>query len=223
MLETYVFWIILTIVSATIEWTVLKFILDEISELRNKKLVLNSSLLLAIMTITILTLVEFNINIKLLICIFITYILYKMNYIVDKWKSMFISLLYWMILIGFDIIGLSIVGTLNSIQNMTTLLDNNLLKLELIMISKSLLIALIPLLKVIRLKIKINKKDCIYSSIPIISNIIGVIVIFEFIFKDKNIDSTENLIILIISIVFLLSNISLISIIGRIIKDNNLR
>ncbi|HBG8513704.1 TPA: ATP-binding protein, partial [Clostridioides difficile] len=64
MLETYVFWIILTIVSATIEWTVLKFILDEISELRNKKLVLNSSLLLAIMTITILTLVEFNINIK---------------------------------------------------------------------------------------------------------------------------------------------------------------
>ncbi|HBG8532470.1 TPA: ATP-binding protein, partial [Clostridioides difficile] len=66
MLETYVFWIILTIVSATIEWTVLKFILDEISELRNKKLVLNSSLLLAIMTITILTLVEFNINIKLL-------------------------------------------------------------------------------------------------------------------------------------------------------------
>lgn len=58
MLETYVFWIILTIVSATIEWTVLKFILDEISELRNKKLVLNSSLLLAIMTITILTLVE---------------------------------------------------------------------------------------------------------------------------------------------------------------------
>ncbi|MCC0783953.1 sensor histidine kinase [Clostridioides sp. ES-S-0108-01] len=223
MLETDVFWIILTIISTAIECVVLKFLLDELSELRKNKLVLNSSILIAIMIITMLTIMKFNINIKLFICIFITYVLYKINYVVNKWKSILVSLLYWMLLIGFDSVGLSIVGILNSVQNMSNLLDNNLLRLELIMISKSLLIALIPLLKVIRLKIKINKKDCIYLSIPVISNIISVIVIFEFIFKDKSIDSKESLIILTISTVFLLSNISLVSIIRRIIKDNNLR
>ncbi|MGX9754865.1 GHKL domain-containing protein [Clostridioides difficile] len=223
MLETNVFWVILTFFSTIVEWIVLRIILDELSELRKNKVVLNSSLLIAIMIITILTIIEFNINIKLFICIFITSVLYKMNYIVDKWKSLLISLLYWMLVIGFDSIGLSIVGIFNSIQDMSNLLDNNLLKLELIIISKSLLIVLIPLLKFIRLKIKINKKDCIYLSIPLMANIISIIVIFGFIFKDKSVNPTENLIILVISIIFLLSNISLVSIIGRIIKDNNLK
>ncbi|WP_207306298.1 GHKL domain-containing protein [Clostridioides difficile] len=223
MLNINVFWIFLPIFSTTIEWIVLKFLLNEFSELRKNRLTLNSSIVIAIMIITMLNTIEFNINIKLFICIFITYVLYKINYVVDKWKSVFISLLYWMLLIGFDSIGLSIVMTLNSIKNMNDLLEDNLLKLELIMISKSLLIVLIPLLKFIRLKTKINKRDCIYLSIPLIANIIGVIVIFEFIFKDKIIDSKESLIILTISTVFLLSNLSLVSIIGRIIKDNSLK
>ncbi|MBY1907651.1 ATP-binding protein, partial [Clostridioides difficile] len=223
MLNINVFWIFLPIFSTAIEWIVLKFLLNEFSELRKNRLTLNSSIVIAIMIITMLNTIEFNINIKLFICIFITYVLYKINYVVDKWKSVFISLLYWMLLIGFDSIGLSIVMTLNSIKNMNDLLEDNLLKLELIMISKSLLIVLIPLLKFIRLKTKINKRDCIYLSIPLIANIIGVIVIFEFIFKDKIIDSKESLIILTISTVFLLSNLSLVSIIGRIIKDNSLK
>lgn len=223
MLDINVFWIFLPIFSTIIEWIVLKFLLNEFSELRKNKLTLNSSILIAIMIITMLTIIEFNINVKLFICIFITYVLHKINYVVDKWKSVLISLLYWMLLIGFDSIGLSIVMTLNSIKNMNDLLEDNLLKLELIMISKSLLIALIPLLKFIRLKTKINKIDCIYLSIPLIANIICAIVIFEFIFKDKIIDSKESLIILTISTVFLLSNISLVSIIGRIIKDNSLK
>ncbi|MCC0663123.1 ATP-binding protein [Clostridioides sp. ZZV15-6597] len=215
--------IILALFSTMIEWIVLKFILDELSELRKSKLALNSSLLTVIIIITTLTIIEFDIKVKLFICIFITYVLYRRNYVVDKWKSVLISLLYWMLLIGFDSIGLSIVGTLNSIQDMSDLLDNNLLKVELMIISKSLLIGLIPLLKAIRLKIKINKKDCIYLFFPLIANIISIIVVFGFIFKDKSINPTESLTILVISIVFLLSNISLVSIIGRIIKDNNLR
>ncbi|HAU4972840.1 TPA: ATP-binding protein, partial [Clostridioides difficile] len=223
MLDINVFWIFLPIFSTIIEWIVLKFLLNEFSELRKNRLTLNSSILIAIMIITMLTIIEFNINVKLFICIFITYVLHKINYVVDKWKSVLISLLYWMLLIGFDSIGLSIVMTLNSIKNMNDLLEDNLLELELIMISKSLLIALIPLLKFIRLKTKINKIDCIYLSIPLIANIICAIVIFEFIFKDKIIDSKESLIILTISTVFLLSNISLVSIIGRIIKDNSLK
>lgn len=223
MLETDLFWAITTILSTIIEWVVLKFILEELSKLRKSKVVLNSSLLIATIIITVLTIIEFNINIKLFICILITYTLYKFNYEVDKWKNIFISLLYWMLLIGFDSIGLSIVVILNSIKDMSQLLSNNVLRLELIVISKSLLLALIPILKIIKLNVRINKKEYIHITIPIVANIISIIVIYGFIFQDTSIDPKESMIILIVSIVLLLSNISLVSIAGKIVKDNNLR
>ena len=51
-------------------------------------------------------------------------------------KGIFISLLYWLMLIGFDSIGLSIVGFINDTQDMSKLLynNNNFSRLELIII-----------------------------------------------------------------------------------------
>ncbi|HCK3397200.1 TPA: ATP-binding protein, partial [Clostridioides difficile] len=63
MLDINVFWIFLPIFSTIIEWIVLKFLLNEFSELRKNKLTLNSSILIAIMIITMLTIIEFNINV----------------------------------------------------------------------------------------------------------------------------------------------------------------
>ena len=73
------------------------------------------------------------------ICIMITYFIYTYNYEVDMLKGIFISLLYWLMLIGFDSIGLSIVGFINDTQDMSKLLynNNNFSRLELIIISKS--------------------------------------------------------------------------------------
>ena len=223
MLDTALFWDVITILSVMIEWIVLKSILDEISESSKSKLVLIISLLISIIIISLLTIIEFNINFKLFICILLTYIICRFNYKVDQWKSILISLLYWMILIGFDSIGASIVGLINHVNDMNKLLSNNLLRLELIIISKSLLIALIPVIKIIKLKVQISKKDCIHIIIPIVSNIISIIVIFGSILQDSSINFKENMTILIISFVLLISNISLIGITRRVIKDNNLR
>ena len=68
-----------------------------------------------------------------------------------------------------------------------------------------------------------EKKDYIYLGIPIVANIISIIVIFGYIFNVKDINHMENIIMIIVSIVLLFSNISLVSIIGRIIKDNKIR
>lgn len=223
MLETDLFWSLITILSTIIEWIVLRFLLDEISKLKKSKIQLNMSLAISGIVVLILTVIEFNINIKLFICIIITYLIYSYNYEVDNWKCLFISLLYWLLLIGFDSIGLSIVGFINGIQDMSKLLDNNFFRLEFIIISKSLLILLIPVIKVVKLEMPVEKKDYIYLNIPIFANIISIIVIFGYIFDDKDINYIENIIILMVSVVLLFSNISLVSIIGRIIKDNKIR
>ncbi|TAN67701.1 ATP-binding protein [Paraclostridium sordellii 8483] len=224
MLETDLFGTFITILSTIIEWIVLRFLLNEISKLKKSKIQLNISLAIAAIVILILTVIEFNINIKLFICIMITYLIYFYNYEVDNLKCLLISLLYWLLLIGFDSIGLSIVGFINDVQDMSKLLDNNFFTLELIIISKSLLILLIPMVKVVKLEVSsVEKKDYLYLNVPILANIISIIIIFGYIFNDKDINNTENIIILIISIVLLFSNISLVGIIGRIIKDNKIR
>lgn len=223
MLETDLSWTLITIISTIIEWIVLRFLLDEISELKKSKIQLNMSLAIAAIVVLILTIIEFNINIKLFVCIMITYFIYSYNYEADKLKCVFISLLYWLLLIGFDSIGLSIVGFINDAQDMNKLLDNNFFRLELIIISKSLLILLIPVLKVAKLEVSIEKKDYIYLGVPIVANIISIIVIFGYIFNGKDINYMESIIMLIVSIILLFSNLSLVSIIGRIIKDNKIR
>lgn len=223
MLETTLFWNFITILSTIVEWVVLKILLDEVSKLNTRKFQVNMGIILASTIILILTVVRFNINYKLFICILLTYTLYIKNYEVDKWKCLFISLLYWLLLIGFDSLALSIVGFINHIQDISKLLDNNFFRLELIIISKSLLILLIPLIKIIKLDISIPKKDYIYLNIPILTNIISIIVIFGYILNDKSIESKENIAMLIISLVILFSNISLVIIIRRIINDTQIK
>ncbi|WP_304340383.1 GHKL domain-containing protein [Metaclostridioides mangenotii] len=60
-------------------------------------------------------------------------------------------------------------------------------------------------------------------SIPIIANITSILVVFNFIFKDRNITRSEGIEIFLISTIILLSNISLIYIMTTIIKNNNLK
>lgn len=223
MLESNLFWIFTTMVSGIVEWIVFKLILDEISIVKNNKITVYIELILAITTITILNLYQLNPNIKLLIDVTMGFIFYKLNYEVKVIKCLIIILIYYMILIGLDAIGSSVIVVLNSLKDMNELLNNNLFRLELIILTKSLLLSAIPIINTFKVKMKIRKQDYIYIIIPILSNIISIIVIFKFMFKDKDIDDIEGIMILIISIVLFLSNLVLASIIARIIKDNNLR
>lgn len=223
MLEMNLFWVIIEIVSTGIEWIVLKLILDEISERKSKKIELYISFLFAFLTFFILTYIKLNINLKLSLGVLIMYLVYLYNYNENKIKILFVSLLYSLVLIGFDIVGLSLVACLNNIKDMSQLISNNFYRIELVIISKVLLTLLVPTLKVIKLDLPLLRKDYAYLIIPIFANIMSIIVIFGHVLKDKDTNNLYHILILCVALVLLFSNISLIRMISHIMKDNEIK
>ncbi|MBO3446246.1 ATP-binding protein [Clostridium sp. CCUG 7971] len=231
MLETHLFWIITNILSIVIELSVLKFILGEFGELKKSKLVLNLYLLIVATILVIITIKEINSNFIMFIAIIMTYILYIFNYKVSKLKGLGVSIFYWIIVNLFYALSYALVFILSSNIVITRnleyydLLYTSLIKLEVVLLSKLLLLSIIPVSKVINLKSEIRRKDYVYIFISIISNVIFVLVVFGLVYKESYglsyfpLDMT----ILIVSAVILLSNIFSINLINRVIKDNRLR
>lgn len=223
MLEMNLFWVIVEIISTGIEWIVLKLILDEISERKSKKIELYVSFFLAFLTIFILSYIKLNVNLKLILGVLIMSFVYFYNYNDNKIKILFVSLLYSLLLIGFDIVGLSLVAYLNNIKDMSQLISNNFYRIELIIISKVLLTLFVPILKVIKLDLPLLKRDCTYAIVPIFANMMSIVVIFGHVLKDKDTNNLYHILILCVSLVLLFSNISLIRMISRIMKDNEIK
>lgn len=217
-------WFLKMIISTTIEWVVFKFLLDEISEIKRSKTSLRISLISAVLLIVFLTEINFDVNIKLIIAIIMSCRIYLYNYKVSALKSVLISILYQIVLIGFDSLGLCIVSYINGINDMTMMIaNNNFYNLEITILSKLLLILFVPCIKFFKIDFSINKNECLHLSMPIISNLASILFMFGYIIKDSKISQIESIIILVLSIVITFSNISLIRIINRIIKDRKIR
>ena len=90
-----VFWNVVTVLSTAIEWIVLKLVLDEISNQKVNKIKINTSFIIAALIIIVLTIIDFEMNLKLLIGIVISYIVYLYNYDVGRKKALFVILLYY--------------------------------------------------------------------------------------------------------------------------------
>ena len=83
--------------------------------------------------------------------------------------------MYSLLLIGFDIIGVSLVAYLNNIKDMRMVINNNFYLVEIVIISKVLLTMSVPILRVIKLDLPLLKKDYIYLITPIFANIMSII------------------------------------------------
>ncbi|EIS9209310.1 ATP-binding protein [Clostridioides difficile] len=223
MLRLNLFWIFITILAVTIEFVVLKVILDELNQTKNSKITVIISLMISISIVSILTLVEFSVYIELTLNIIIMCIFYMYNYKIRFNKCLFVSLIYNMIIIGLEAVIASIIVMTNSISDMNNLLYVNKFRLELIIFCKSLLVSLIPIVKSLGIDLNMRLKEYIYIIIPVIGNIISIIVIFSFIFKYEHINDVESIIIIIVSIILCASSLSLIGIMSSIIKDNKLK
>ncbi|MDU4934527.1 MAG: ATP-binding protein [Peptostreptococcaceae bacterium] len=222
MLNSLLFWNILTILSIVIEWEVFKLILDEFGELKNDKIKKYITFILLILITTVLTIGDVNPNIKLFIGIIMGYIFSLYNYKITLLKGITINLVYWMILLGLDAISSSIIIFINSLESIYDLLNDNIFRLELTILTKILLVSIIPILKGLKLKIEFNKIDFINIIIPIAANILSIVVMFALVMNSGDMNYEKNLMILIFSGILFISNISLINIIGSIIRSNNL-
>lgn len=217
-----VFWNVVTVLSTAIEWIVLKLVLDEISNQKVNKIKINTSFAIAALIIIVLTIINFEMNLKLLIGIVISYIVYVYNYDVSGKKALFVILIYYLLLMGFDIIGISLVGFLNNTKDMGSIIGNNIYGLELIILSKFLLTLIVPIIKIFKIDLSNLKKDYMDLVIPISTNIISIVIIFGYILRDENTGNVEHILIIVLSIVFLFSNISIIKVVGRLMNESKL-
>lgn len=218
MIDSNIFWVFITILSSLIDWYVLKFIYDEASNRKRNKLFLNLILLIPISFTALLTLIGLNPILKLAIVFGISCTIYKLNYEVNILKSLFISLFYFMILAGIDVLSSNLVILLNKISNVNILLGDNIFRLENILISKSLLLLFIPVIKGIKLSVEISKKEYFLIIIPIIANILSIVSIIGLLFTIKTISYSQIILTFLVSCVLIISSASLILIISYIIK-----
>lgn len=223
MLESKLFWSLINLISSAIEWMVFKYIVDEFSEKKNNNIIINISIIILIFITTLLTIGQVSPNIKLAIGIAMALVMYIYNYNEKLIKVILVSLMFWMIILGSDILSTGIILFIYSVTDINRLLEGNKFRLELIMASKILIIAMIPLIKGIKIQLEIKLKEFIHIIIPILTNIISISVIFglEFeIFADYKL---KNLILLMCSSLLMISNLSLIFMVGYMIRKNNLK
>lgn len=212
------------LITTIMEWSVLRFILDNLSNLKNSKKTLNLCVAGTIFVAFYMTSYNFTTNLKFIILISMTFALYKFNYDTSIWKGIIVSVIFWMMLTGIDLIGISIVVVLNSINNINLLLENNVYRLELIIFAKSILLLIVPIVKSTNFSFEISKKEYLYLSIPIFTNLMILVVLIYFLFDEQiKINHNLRIMILIIFSIMLITNVSIIFIISNIVKINELR
>lgn len=219
MLESNLFWSLITITSGLIEWYIFKYVLDEASHSKNNKLFLNLIFLVPVCVFILLTAIGLKPVLKLIIGLIMGFAIYKLNYETTVLKCLFITLFYFLLLAGVDTISGSLVILINKVTDGSLMIGNNIINLQITILSKSLLLFLIPIIRGIKLRVEISKKEYIQIIIPILVNLISIILILSLLFSIST--QSQRILAFIASLVLILSNLSLILIVSNLIKNND--
>lgn len=195
-------WKIINLISTSIDWIILKYLLDKLDMSKKSETITLLNLIASIIIIFILNVIQTNENLKLLINIFLAIFFYKYNYQVSLIKSVFASLIFYMVFMGLDTISSGIIILINQNSDFNVLLHNTYQRLELILLTKALLFIIVYFIKFKNFSLSINKKDTINIIIPIVANVGSFIVIFFLVFKDQKFNFQESVVIFLISIIF---------------------
>lgn len=222
MLGSSYIWIIITICIISLEWILFNKVLFSTSKSKVSIDKVNIVLFAVVLFFIFINLVNLFPNYRVLLCIFISVYYCKYIYCETIIKSLTISLVYWMVLLGIDAVSMSLIVWINSIDSMSALMELNIYRLQAIILSKSILLVSVFLYCKSKVNLDISKKDVIYILIPIIANIVSFLEIYKYLVYENNISILNNIEILTMSILLLLSNLSLVFSIQKIIDDNKL-
>ena len=223
MLESNLFWNFVIIGATIIEWITFRFMIMQLSEIKTNKSKVNLSILGTIIFVSILNIVDFMPNIKLLIATMLTLIIYKYNFEVKLHKVVIVCAIYLITILGIDGLSVSIIAFINSLKDASVMSDENIFRLELILLSKVLLLLTIPILKNFDTKVKLKIKDFILIIIPILTNMASIVVIFGYQLGYFENSKFETLYLLICSIFLIISNLALVFILKKIISDYTIK
>lgn len=222
MLNSVMFWKLLDIFILMIEWISLHVLINDVSikKVSKKQCLFSFSLTLGIAFA--MNLLGVFPNLRVFISIILSIFYFKLNYEVNLSKALTIPLVYWMMLIGIEALSVSSIVYINDI-NVSVLLNPNLYRLEAIILAKSFLFIEILIIKYFKLSSQISKNDFIYIGIPICTNILSLLIIFEQGISKLDKYLIDNFSLIFISFLILLSSISLLIIIYKIIISNKLK
>lgn len=222
MLNNSVFWGVFDSSIILIEFSVLYYILNIFSDKKTSDKYRNISFTVMVSLLIIMLILNILPDIRALVAIGASFIFYKKNYEVEIKKCFMIVLIFWTLSMSLESLSMVAIMHLNSLNDLKLVVYRGVFRLELIILSKTLLVITASFCSYFRFYGKIAIKDFLYIAIPIVTNIFSLFIIFGSGIGDFENRKVSNLIIFFIAILLLISNISLIFITQKIIKDNKL-
>lgn len=222
MLENNYIWFIITISIMALELILLNKVIISTSNIRVSKIKANITLTLLFLFIIYTSLDNVYPEYRVIMVIGLTIIYYRYICYENIINIIIIPLIYWMILLGIDSFSMSIIVWINSLNSMSALMDQNIYRLQSIILSKSMLIIAVIYYCRIRRNIDICKRDIVYMLIPIISNIVSSFAIYRYVSEMKEAYLLKDRELIIISCLLVISNICLILSIRKSILDNKM-
>nr|WP_312983467.1 GHKL domain-containing protein [Clostridioides sp.] len=224
MLESKIFWFLLDFFATSIEWYAVKVIFDKLNNIKKNKCICNLCYIFGIILVLTMTIFDIEPNTKLIVNFFLINAIYMYFYEVKFIRSIFISTIYSLIMIGFDTLSISLIVFINSLNSIDLVMKiHSIYRFELYILSKLLIVLLLFLIKSSNGKLNINTQEYIFFHIPIFTNLFSIMVIFGFLFKKGDLTRIEGYVILMATLLIIMANIALIYIISKIIRGNNIR
>ena len=222
MLEYSASWTLTIVLLVSVEIGIFYVILDNISvRKRNGTFIGIGLITLMVLGIGINILNVFP-NIIVIVNMAIVAIFYKINYEVDIWNCIITIMICWFILSATESISMVIIAIVTS-QSLGNVLCENPYKIIAVALSKFFLIIIFIFYKNKTISVDLEKQDFNLIAVPILSNILCLFIIFKFTFSITVKNSINNYMMFVITVIIILSNVAIIGMMKRLIKNNELK
>ncbi|EGT2202973.1 sensor histidine kinase virs; sensor histidine kinase virs [Clostridioides difficile] len=216
------FWNIINLVSGTIDWIIFFLVIHLVGKRKISNIRYIFTTIIIFIFMAYINVIKVFPNIKIFLCMVIGISFYITSYEDKIYKSIIVSLLFWLGLMVAEGSAVGLVVFINKLNNINITQHENLFRIQAIIMSKVFLFIGFILFKYFKLSLDFKPKDMILIGIPILSNIVSLLLIFEYNLRVKTI-TTENLFIFIFAILLILSSsIILLIVIGKIVQDDKL-
>lgn len=213
------FWKVIFVMTTLIEWVAFKMIADASDEYRYPKVAYRIGWWSVVFIEVAMNLSNWDVNLKVIGLILITYIFYKVYYQSSYLKSIIVVGVFWLISIGSDGLTMGIMSWFTQAHSPFALLEIDVTRISMIILSKSLLIGIVLIYRQFAISFKDNQREINYIILPILTNIIIILFIFGYLPQmGLNMKDYYGL-ILGIAILIFLANFSLITIIVKFTKE----
>lgn len=216
-------WDIVNITTGVVDWIIFFSVIHLVGKKKVSNIKYTFRMILIFIFMGLINAANVFPNIKIIICIIIGTIFYIASYQDKIYKCIVVSLLFWLGLMVAEGLAVGLVVILNELNNVNIVLNGNLFRIESIIVSKVFLFIGFILFKYFKLSLEFKPKDMILIGLPILSNIVSLLLIFEYNLRSDAI-SKENLFIFVFAISLIVSSsIILLIVIRKIVQDDKLK